>query len=162
MGQLKNFLVELYDIADDLSTTPGMHGEDVLVYAVEAVVEREVGVRRLSQHEVESFVHDVCTVNDINTPDVVVRPSSSPIVGRASVDEHLLCLSRRNSSVFTVLHEVAHFMAPHDRHGTRFRNAFVRLVREHVSVEHASLAYTLFCGIDLDMAPWETLHRASS
>lgn len=155
MTRLKELHQRVYDYADSYTC----HWEDALVYALEDVVEGEAGVRRLSPDDVEQYVHDICALHDVNSPAVVIEPSSSRVLGRAHVDDHVLCLSRARSSVFTVLHEIAHFIAAGDGHGARFRDAFIRLVREHVSVGHASLYFMLCQGVHLDTSPWESLHR---
>lgn len=143
----------------DIATRFAADNDVALVYAVESVVADELGNRPIPRDKVDAFVHDVCSLHNINAPEVRVSPTSSRIVGTASVDEHLLCLSRAKSTVFTVLHEIAHFVAPGDGHNTQFRNAFIRLVRENVSVEHASLLFTLYRSVNLDTAPWEVLRR---
>lgn len=132
--------------------------DDGLVYAAEDIVTEQLGARLMDRHDVDGFVHDVCSLHDINIPRVAVEPSSSRVIGLAAVDDHLLCLARKSSSVLTVLHEIAHFLAVNDGHGRRFRGAFTTLVREHVGVEHASLLHTLYKSVGLDIAPWHTLH----
>lgn len=131
--------------------------EDAMAYAVEDVVQRTLGARAIAKDQVEAFVHDVCSLHDINSPMVRVAPSSSRVVGSAYVDNHLLCLSRVNSSVLTVLHEVAHFVAKNEAHGRWFRDSFIRLVRRHVGVEHASLLHGLYRRCGLVVSGWETL-----
>lgn len=135
--------------------------EDAFVYAVEDVVQHTLGARTIAKADVDNFVHEVCTMHDINSPVVRVAPSSSRIVGSAHIDQHLLCLSRAKTSVLTVLHEIAHFIDTNDAHGRWFRDSFIRLVREHVGVEHASLLHGLYRRCGLLVSGWETFGRQS-
>lgn len=133
--------------------------EDATAYAVEDVVAEVLGARDVGREEAEQFIHDVCSLHDIDSPRLVVVPSSSRTLGFAATDDHLLCLTRSRSSVMTVLHEVAHFVSPDDAHGRRFRDSFIRLVRQHVGVEHASLLCTLYTRAGLETSAWESFSR---
>lgn len=133
--------------------------EDATVYAVEDLVTATLGARIIHESDVEPFVHEVCSLHDINPPNVMVSPSSSRFVGTAFTDHHLMCLHRTRNSVLTVLHEIAHFMSKNDAHGRRFRDSYVRLVREHVGVEHASMLHGLYRKCGLEVSAWKLLRR---
>lgn len=155
--QVNSSLDELVKTVRDTAQSYTCSADDAVVYAIEDVVTSILGARAIHRRDIETFVHEVCSLSDINSPNVVVTPSSSRVVGAAYTDHHLMCLNRTKSSVLTVLHEIAHFTATNDAHGRHFRDSFVRLVRQHVGVEHASMLHVLYRACDLDVSEWGLL-----
>lgn len=131
----------------------GCSTEQALVYACEDLVDDEMPARTLDMEEAARVVNDMCAAEDLDTPRLE-RGRARRAVASADLDAHALCIHRSRVSMLTIAHEIAHLSTRADSHGVLFRDELVRLVRAHISVEHAALLHGLFLGCDLDMSPW--------
>lgn len=120
-----------------------------LVYAVEHIVERALPLHRYGIAESRRFIEQVCEVEDIETPAVLVAEYiSNNCQATANATEYRIALKGKQTHL-TLLHELAHLIAKGAGHTEPWRTVFVRLVRTHISVEHAGLLHSLYARLDL-------------
>jgi hypothetical protein len=142
------------DIAQHAQRHAGrMPESQALVYGVEHVVERVMPSRVLtSLNDARQWLERVCETEGWDTPEVQ-RIRSTKWSGVASSEWQVIGLSTR-ATVLTLAHELAHVTCGADGHGEVWREQFVHIVREHVSVQHASLLHTLYNRFRLDSGQW--------
>lgn len=136
------------------STYPRATEEQALTYSCEHLADDVLGIRIMSQKEIQPWLEDICHTEDLDVPVIEFSRKRPTTMGVTYIDEHALCLFGREIRQSTVLHELAHLSVRADNHGVLFRDELVRLTRAHLSVEYASLLHTLFVGCKLDVAPW--------
>ena len=132
--------------------------EQALVYACEDIVDIELGTAPLDESQLQEFVFSISHRENIEPP-FVVNTHTRRTRASADLDSWTMCVSNRSVTTSVVLHELAHFAVGIDSHGVLFRDELVRLVRAHVSLEHAALLHTLFHQVGLDMSPWAASAR---
>ena len=133
---------------------PRASEEQALTYSCEHLADDVLGIRIMSQKEIQPWLEDICHTEDLDVPVIEFGRKRPTSMGVTYIDEHAVCLFGREIRQSTVLHELAHLSARADNHGALFRDELVRLTRAHLSVEYASLLHTLFVGCKLDVAPW--------
>jgi len=127
--------------------------EQALVYAVENTVEQVMPSRVLtSLDDARQWVDRVCEIECWDTPEVQ-RIRSTKWAGVASHEWNVIGLSAR-ATVLTLAHELAHVTCGAHGHGEVWRDRFVEIVRDHVSVQHASLLHTLYSRMQLEIGQW--------
>lgn len=130
-----------------------MPREQSLVYAVEHVVERVMPSRALtSLTDARSWLDAVCEAEGWDTPELQ-RIRSTKWSGVASAEWNVIGLTA-NATTLTLAHELAHVTCRAHGHGEVWRDQFVHIVREHVSVQHASLLHTLYNRCNLQTGQW--------
>ena len=137
---------------------PDCSHEQALVYACEDIVDTELGAPQLNQSELREFVFSISHRENIEPP-FIVETHTRRTRASADLDSWTMCVSERIITTSVVLHELAHFAVGIDSHGVLFRDELVRLVRAHVSLEHAALLHALFRHVGLEMSPWDASAR---
>lgn len=123
------------------------------VYAIEHVVERVLPSRRIARRHAQAWLDAVCEAEGWDTPSVEpIR--STKWQGVASREQNAIGIAGAETTVLTLAHELAHIVCGEDGHDECWRHAFVNIVREHVSVEHASLLHTLYARFQLQAGQW--------
>lgn len=133
---------------------PRASGEQALTYSCEHLADNVLGIRIMSQKEIQPWLDDICHTEDLDVPVIEFGRQRPTSMGATFIDEHAVCFFGREIRQSTVLHELAHLSVRADNHGVLFRDELVRLTRAHLSVEYASLLHTLFVGCHLEVAPW--------
>lgn len=128
------------------------------VYAAEVLTDDVLPSRKLTLAESQSWVEDICAEQDIDPPRIERLRARRNLVGAACSAEHAIALFAAEVSQLTLLHELAHLLAPESGHGVEFRTRLVGLVRRHISIEHGSLLHTLY-GLCDQPARWTTTHN---
>lgn len=137
----------------------GCTTEQALTYACEWVVDDVMASRDVGLADVARTVSRVCAAEDLDAPRIE-RGRTRRALASADLDAHAICIHRPMVTMLTLLHEIAHLSTRADSHGVLFRDELVRLVRAHISVEHAALLHGLFGGCGLEMSPWAaSAHR---
>lgn len=131
----------------------GCGTEQSLVYAAEDEVDRVLGARIVAEFEVNSLVAAICDTEDLEPP-VVTRGSRGRFLAATDLAARELHLRSGDAMLSTLVHEIAHLSSGADDHGPLFRDELVRLMRRHVSVEHAALLHTHLIAVGLDLSPW--------
>ena len=106
------------------------------VYRAEAHLERHLPSGNVSVVEAQRWVERIAFAEDIDPPRVVYSPLSRHLEGLAFMDHATIVVGSKNPTRLTLLHELAHFLGTIG-HGPRFRAELVRLVRTHLSQQHA-------------------------
>lgn len=134
--------------------------EQALTYACELLADELVGTRVMREEELESWLHAVCHREDIDIPDLQIARARTRSLASTDIDSNVICLYGRNTTLSTLIHEVAHASVRIPSHGVLFRDELVRLTRAHLSVDYAALLHSLFVGLSLEAAPWgASAHR---
>lgn len=126
--------------------------EQALCYSVEHVVEGLLPTQALTFDQAVDLVDDISLDEDIDTPVVERIRSDAKFAGVASHQHHVIGLKSQTNRLI-VCHEMAHVLAGFG-HDDLWRGKFVRLVRAHVSVQHASLLHTLYQRVGLPTEAW--------
>lgn len=130
--------------------------EQALVYACEHVAARECPLSPLTREDTTRLVSRICLREDIDVPHVHFSERAGRCIGWASDDSRTVGFSGGNTTAHTVVHEIAHLTAGAPGHDGPFRAEVVALARRHIGVEYAALLHSLFRGVGLDTAPWQT------
>jgi hypothetical protein len=134
--------------------------EQALTYACECVADEVLGARVMEAHELDDWLQSVCHREDIDVPTLQIAKARPRTLASTDIDSLSICLFGRNTTLSTLLHEVAHASVRLDGHGVLFRDELVRLTRAHLSVDYAALLHSLFVGLGLEAAPWgASAHR---
>lgn len=141
------------------SNYPRASEEQALTYSCEHLADEILGIRILSQKEIQPWIENICHTEDLDVPVIEFGRKRPTSMGVTYIDEHALCLFGREIRQSTVLHELAHLSVRADNHGVLFRDELVRLTRAHLSVEYASLLHSLYVGCNLEAAPWPASAR---
>jgi len=128
------------------------------IYAAELLTDDVLPSRKLTLAQSQAWVRDVCAAQDIDPPRIERLRAKRNMVGAACSEEHVIALFAAEISQLTLLHELAHLLAPQSGHASEFRTRLVALVRRHISIEHASLLHTLYELCD-QPARWTTTHN---
>ena len=128
------------------------------IYAAELLTDEVLPSRKLTLTQSKMWVEVICAAQDIDPPRIERMHTRRNFVGAACSEEHAIALFAAEVSQLTLLHELAHLLAPESGHGVEFRTQFVALARRHISIEHASLLQTLF-GLCGQPARWTTTHN---
>jgi hypothetical protein len=131
--------------------------ESALCYAVEGVVEKAHGWKSLSKMELALFVDAVCDAEGIDSPEISHLRRAGNVIASADIEYHSIEFRGSTVNVGSVLHEIAHLTAGAGDHGIAFRNEYLRLVRQHASVEHAAFLHAVMRSVGLSVAPWQAL-----
>jgi hypothetical protein len=145
--------VFVQQVHDRVLVYPKCSYEQGLVYACEDVVDITLGSPVVDPQVTQGFVDSVCHREDIDPPQIL-RGRSQKVRATADLDSWTICVQERNTTTSVLLHEIAHLSVGVDSHGVLFRDELVRLLRAHVSVEHAALLHSLFLRLSLDIGPW--------
>lgn len=145
--------VFVQQVHDRVLVYPKCSYEQGLVYACEDVVDITLGSPVVDPQVAQGFVDSVCYREDIDPPQIL-RGRSQKVRATADLDSWTICVQERNTTTSVLLHEIAHLSVGVDSHGVLFRDELVRLLRAHVSVEHAALLHSLFLRLSLDIGPW--------
>ena len=147
---------ELADQAKALKTNyTGCGDEQALTYACEDVVIDVLGSRVMSEHELSTWMTDVCEREDVDAPVLVLLPTPGEVAGSTDIDANVICLRSRTPSAAVVLHELAHVVSRASNHDSQFRTSLVGMWRRHLSVEHAALLHQLFSINNLAVDTWQ-------
>lgn len=133
---------------------PRCSHEQASVYSCEDVVENELGSRSISSSDIDNWLIEVCSREDIDAPTIVIARASKQSLASTDADTHTICIRGKNTTVATILHEIAHVIVGVDSHGVLFRDELVRLCRFHISIEYAAMLHGVYTGIGLPMSPW--------
>ena len=133
----------------------GCSDEQALTYACEDVVIDVLGSRVMSEHELSTWMTDVCEREDVDAPVLVLLPTAGQVVGSSDIDANVICLRSRTPSAAVALHELAHVVSRAQNHDVQFRSSLVGVWRRHLSVEHAALLHSLYTATNLDVNAWE-------
>jgi hypothetical protein len=128
--------------------------EQALVYACEDVVENELGSREFLSAEAESILEEICHAEDIEIPRVLIARKSSSARALTYIDENVICVRGKSTTMATLLHELAHAVVGAESHGVLFRDELARLTRAHISISYAALLHSVYSGVGLEMSPW--------
>lgn len=128
--------------------------EQALVYACEDIVEQELGSRELPSSQAQNILHEICHAEDIEIPHVMIARKSMASHALTYIDENVICVRGRSTTISTLLHELAHAVVGAESHGVLFRDELARLARAHISVSYAALLHSVYSGVGLEMSPW--------
>lgn len=131
----------------------GCGAEQALVYAAEDETDRMLGARIVAAGEVDALVEAICEAEDLESP-VITRGSRGRFLAAIDREAREMHLQPGDVLLSTLVHEITHLSSGADDHGPSFRDELVRLMRRHVSVEHAALLHTHLVVVGLDLAPW--------
>ncbi len=137
-----------------ITSYPRCSHEQACVYASEDVVEQELGSRPIASKDIDNWMIEVCAREDIDVPHIQISRASPKSLASVDTDSHTICIRGKNTTVATILHEIAHVVVGVDSHGILFRDELVRLSRFHISVEYAALLHNVYLGMGLHMSPW--------
>lgn len=129
-----------------------------LMYAAELLADEILPSRTLTFAQAQLWVEDACAAQDIDPPRIEHMQARRTLIGAACSEEHVIALFAPAVSQLTLLHELAHLLAPESSHGGEFRTRLVALARRHISIEHGSLLHTLY-GLCDQPARWTTTHN---
>jgi hypothetical protein len=134
--------------------------EQALTYACEHLADELIGARVLDAAEAERLMEHICHAEDLDVPRLEFARRRTTAQASTFIDDNTICIFGRQTTLSTLLHEIAHTSVRTDSHGVLFRDELVRLTRLHLSVEYAALLHSLFVGLDLEAAPWPaSAHR---
>jgi len=128
--------------------------EQALVYACEDVVEQELGSRDIPSSEAASILEEICHAEDIEVPRILVARKAKSSLALTYIDENVICVRGKKTTLATLLHELAHAVVGAESHGVLFRDELARLTRKYISVSYAALLYSVYSGAGLEMSPW--------
>ena len=128
--------------------------EQALVYACEDVVEQELGSRDIPSSEAASILEEICHAEDIEVPRILVARKAKSSLALTYIDENVICVRGKKTTLATLLHELAHAVVGAESHGVLFRDELARLTRKYISVTYAALLYSVYSGAGLEMSPW--------
>lgn len=129
-----------------------------LTYAAELVADEILPCRTLAGDEARTWLAEVCATEDIDPPTIQQRRARSGVLGASCSSTHAVAFYSVTVTQITLLHEVAHLLAPQAGHGVEFRTCLVSLVRRHVSVDHGSLLHTMYTVCD-QTTRWQSTHK---
>ena len=128
--------------------------EQALVYACEDIVEHELGSREILSIEVDDIINDICHAEDIEIPAVLIARKSTSALALTYIEENVICIRGKSTTMSTLLHELAHAVVGAESHGVLFRDELARLSRKYISVSYAALLHSVYSGVGLEMSPW--------
>jgi len=128
--------------------------EQALVYACEDVVEQELGSRDIPSSEAAAILEEICHAEDIEVPRILVARKAKSSLALTYIDENVICVRGKKTTLATLLHELAHAVVGAESHGVLFRDELARLTRKYISVTYAALLYSVYSGAGLEMSPW--------
>ena len=128
--------------------------EQALTYACEDLIDNELGSRNFSSSHLEDWMEHVCSREDLDMPQIIVRRSSPTVLASADIESHSICVRGKTTTAATVLHEIAHISVGVDSHGVLFRDELIRLARAHISIDYAALLHGVFSTAGLEMSSW--------
>lgn len=132
-----------------------MPQEQALVYSVERVVESVLPSQVVARRHAYEWLDRICDIEGWDTPSVeAIR--SQRWAGVACQESHAIGISNAKTSALLLCHELAHIVSGTSGHGEEWRTSFIGIVRRHVSVQHASLLYTLYQRVGLTVGEWES------
>jgi len=156
MTTLDEYAKRLNEIAGRFAKNAPTAGSQI--YAAELLLEEVLPSRKLTLAKSQSWVEEICAAQDIDPPQIDRLRAQQNLVGAACSAEHAIALFAAEVSQLTLLHELAHLLAPESGHGVEFRTRLVGLVRRHISIEHGSLLHTLY-GLCDQPSRWTTTHN---
>jgi len=133
--------------------SPKMPEHQATVYAIENVVERYLPSQVIATKDAFAWLDRVCETEGWDTP-MVDRIRSTKWAGVADATHNVIGISGSSTTVLTLAHELAHIVCGERGHNECWRNAFVNIVRDHISVQHASLLHTLYERFQLQSGQW--------
>lgn len=104
-----------------ITSYPQCSDEQAIVYASEDVVECELGSRHIASKDIDGWIQEVCAREDIDVPHIHIARASQKSLASADTETHTICIRGKNTTVATVLHEIAHVIVGVDSHGILFR-----------------------------------------
>ncbi len=108
-----------------------------LVYRAEALLEQELPTRKLTLKGAQDLVDRISHAKDIDPPKVLKLPISRQYDGLAVPSELAIVVRTSRPTELTIIHEVAHLLT-NSGHGSGFRQAYLEIVRQHLSLDHYS------------------------
>jgi hypothetical protein len=109
-----------------------------IIADAEAVLESELPMPRLSLSEAQEWINHIAFIDDIDPPKLYLCPISQRYDALAVADERVIVVRVAQPSQLTLIHEMAHFIGAMN-HGVEFLQNYLRLLRRHVSIQHAAL-----------------------
>lgn len=151
MTSLQPFIEAAYHRAAEYSRCSP---EQALVYACEDVVEYEFGSREILSSEADAIINEICHAEDIEIPAILIARKSKSALALTYIDENVICIRGKSTTMSTLLHELAHAVVGAESHGVLFRDELARLSRKYISVSYAALLHSVYSGVGLEMSPW--------
>lgn len=132
-----------------------MPRRQALVYAIENIVERHLPTQVIARREAVEWLDAVCDAECWDTPHVeAIR--SRKWAGVACRESNVIGISSGKTTAMTLAHELAHLVCGTDTHDKCWRSSLVHIVRNHISVQHASFLHALYNRFGLEVDRWET------
>ena len=128
--------------------------EAALTYETEAAFEASMPTRSLGITEARQWLEELCRAEDLDTPLLETARLPASTHALAIPDEWCLLVADVAPTQHPLLHELAHFSCANRGHGREFRTELVRLMRRHVSLEHAAELHRRFVDADLSVDPF--------
>lgn len=129
------------------------------VYAIEQVVERHLPSQVVARRHAQAWLDAVCAVECWDTP-TVESIRTKRWAGVASAELNVIGISTAQTTAVVLAHELAHIVCGEHGHDECWRHAFVQIVRDHVSIEHASLLHTLYGRFNLEAGQWRLTSKS--
>ena len=121
-------------------------------YAAEDAFELEMPTRTLSLDEANDWLAMIAEAEGVDSPLVFKLKISKGTVALALPTNWCIAVRDSNPTQFLLLHEMAHLLCANKNHGTEFRAELVRLVRCHVSFQHAAALRFFYSNCDFSIA----------
>ena len=132
-----------------------MPREQALVYAIEHTVERHLPTQVIARRDAVRWLDAVCDAEGWDTPHIEsIR--SRRWAGVASQEHHAIGISNAQTTAMLLAHELAHLVCGTEGHGECWRSSLVHIVRNHISVQHASFIHSMYNRFGLRVDRWET------
>ena len=133
--------------------SPKMPEHQATVYAIEREVAYHLPSQVIATKDAFAWLDRVCETEGWDTP-MVDRIRSTKWAGVANAEGNVIGISGSSTTVLTLAHELAHIVCGERGHNECWRHAFVNIVRDHISVQHASLLHTLYERFQLQSGQW--------
>lgn len=128
--------------------------EAAQTYEVESAFEAEMPTRVLTLTEARDWLNAVCHAEDLDPPTLTSARLRKGFEAAALPDEWCILVADVAPTQHTVLHELTHLACANRGHGREFRTHLVRLLRRHVSLEHAAHLHARFVDAGLSIDPF--------
>lgn len=123
-------------------------------YDAETAFEEAMPTRTLTLSEARAWIEELCSAEDIDTPDLHVAHLRPGFHAAALPEEWCVLVADVAPTQHTLLHELAHLSCANRGHGREFRTQLVRYMRRYVSIEHAAELHRRFTAADLSIDPF--------
>jgi hypothetical protein len=121
-------------------------------YAAEDAFELEMPTRTLSLDEANDWLAMIAETEGVDAPLVFKSKMSKNYDALALPADWCISVRKSKATQLLLLHELAHLICANKNHGTEFRAELVRLVRCHVSFQHAAALRFFYSNCDFSIA----------